>query len=266
MNASFLIQLSLLGALAAYIASAGQIVLRQAQSARSQLGVFLALIAVTLHLVYVGGSVAERGGLSGSFVEMFAVTALIVVLVAVTAARDIPGLLVPLNIVAAIALAIALLFNSDAPLENISPALSAHIAASLIAYGVLCTAAITSIVLWLGDRSLRGQSKQGWLQSLPPLQRIESLMFYLITIGWVLLTVGIAIGIFGIENFFGQHLAHKTVFSIISWLLFGSLILGRQMQGWRGLMAIRWTLVAFALLAVAFFGSKFVLDIILNRV
>lgn len=264
MNPTILIQLSLLGALAAYVASASQIAFKR--SGKSSAWIILVYLAVLLHFAHAGIEIASRGSLNASFFEMFSVTALIVVLVALTAARDIPELFVPLNSVAALALLGTLLINREAPIADISNVLSAHIALSLIAYGVLCTAAITSVLLWLGDRSLRGQTKQRWLQSLPPLQRIESLMFHLISVGWILLTAGLVVGILGIDNFFAQHLAHKTVFSIISWLMFGGLLIGRQLQGWRGRIAIRWTLLSFCLLAVAFLGSKFVLDVILGRV
>lgn len=266
MNTTIIMQISLIGAIAAYFASAGQIVLHKAQSTNARLGIALAVTAVLLHVAYISISLVERGNLNGSFVEMFSVTALIVVLVALISARDIPSLFVPLNTIAAIALLSTLLFRGQyTPISAISPALSAHIALSLVAYGVLCTAALTAVIFWFADRGIRKRSDQVWLNALPPLQRIESLMFGLISVGWVLLTIGITIGVFGIDDFFAQQLAHKAVFSIISWLLFAALLLGRQFKGWRGSIAVRWTLVAFSLLAVAFLGSKFVLDVILGR-
>ncbi len=266
MNAYLITHLSLLGAILAYITSTGQIILQRTQKLGSRTGIAFAGISASLHLAYVVLLILERGSLSGSFVEMFSLTSLIVVLAALTTARDIPSLFVPLNIVSIIALICSFFFNHSAPLDTSSHALSAHIAASLVAYGVLCIAAITAVILWFADNSLRQHSQKAWLDSLPPLQRLESLMFYLITVGWVILTVGIAIGIFGIDQFFAQNLAHKTAFSLISWLLFGGLIIGRQIKGLRGTLAINWALIAFILLAVAFLGSRFVLDVVLHRV
>jgi ABC-type uncharacterized transport system permease subunit len=72
-------------------------------------------------------------------------------------------------------------------------------------------------------------------------------------------------GILFVQDFFAQHLLHKTVLSVLSWLAFGALLLGRWRQGWRGATAVRWTLAAMALLVLAFFGSKFVLELVLLR-
>jgi ABC-type uncharacterized transport system permease subunit len=68
-----------------------------------------------------------------------------------------------------------------------------------------------------------------------------------------------------VQNLFAQHLVHKTVLSVLSWLAFGALLLGRWRSGWRGALAVRWTLVAMGLLVLAFFGSQFVLELVLRR-
>ena len=68
-----------------------------------------------------------------------------------------------------------------------------------------------------------------------------------------------------VENLFAQHLVHKTVLSLLSWLAFGALLVGRWRYGWRGAKAVRWTLAAMVLLLLAFFGSKFVMELVLDR-
>jgi ABC-type uncharacterized transport system permease subunit len=68
-----------------------------------------------------------------------------------------------------------------------------------------------------------------------------------------------------VDDFFAQRLLHKTVLSVLSWLAFGALLIGRWRHGWRGATAVRWTLAAMALLVLAFFGSKFVLELVLQR-
>jgi ABC-type uncharacterized transport system permease subunit len=64
---------------------------------------------------------------------------------------------------------------------------------------------------------------------------------------------------------FAQHLVHKTVLSVVAWLVFGGLLLGRRFWGWRGRKAIAWTLSGFAILILAYFGSKLVLELILHK-
>ena len=72
-------------------------------------------------------------------------------------------------------------------------------------------------------------------------------------------------GVLFVDNLLAQHLVHKTVLSVLSWLAFGALLLGRWRRGWRGATAVRWTLAAMVLLVLAFFGSKFVLELLLQR-
>jgi len=70
-------------------------------------------------------------------------------------------------------------------------------------------------------------------------------------------------GVIFIEDLFAQHLSHKTAFSIISWALYAILLFGRHVLGWRGKIAIRWIIAGFAMLMLAYFGSKFVLEFVL---
>ena len=120
--------------------------------------------------------------------------------------------------------------------------------------------------LWAQDRALRRREFHGWLRALPPLTELESLLFRTIAVGFALLTATLLTGVLFVENLFAQHLVHKTVLSVLSWLAFGALLLGRWRWGWRGAIAVRWTLGAMVLLMLAFFGSQFVLEMVLKRV
>ena len=120
-------------------------------------------------------------------------------------------------------------------------------------------------IVQVNDYSLRERSDSIWLRQLPPLQTIETLLFQFITIGWLILTIALVSGGIYIEDFFSQHLAHKTILSLLSWLLFGLLLLGRHRYGWRGSLAVKWTITAFITLVLAYFGTHFVLEIILKR-
>ena len=113
---------------------------------------------------------------------------------------------------------------------------------------------------------MRRRELHRWLRALPPLTELESLLFRTIAVGFVLLTATLLTGVLFVEDLLAQHLIHKTVLSVLSWLAFGALLLGRWRYGWRGATAVRWTLAAMALLLLAFFGSKFVLELMLDRV
>jgi ABC-type uncharacterized transport system permease subunit len=90
-------------------------------------------------------------------------------------------------------------------------------------------------------------------------------MFRLIGAGFVLLTLALLTGFIFVTNLFEQHLFHKTVLSLAAWVLFGILLIGRTRYGWRGRAAVRWALSGFAMLTLAYFGSKFVLETVLGK-
>ena len=143
--------------------------------------------------------------------------------------------------------------------------LQLHAWCALLAYATLGIAAVLALLLWAQDRALRRREFHGWLRALPPLTELESLLFRTIAVGFALLTATLLTGVLFVENLLAQHLVHKTVLSVLSWLAFGALLLGRWRRGWRGRTAVRWTLGAMALLMLAFFGSQFVLEMVLKR-
>lgn len=144
--------------------------------------------------------------------------------------------------------------------------LQLHAWCALLAYATLAVAAVLAILLLLQERAMRRREFHGWLRALPPLTELESLLFRTIGAGFVLLTATLLSGVLFVEDLLAQHLLHKTVLSVLSWLAFGALLLGRWRHGWRGTVAVRWTLVAMALLVMAFFGTKFVLEMLLGRI
>ena len=140
-----------------------------------------------------------------------------------------------------------------------------HAWLALLAYATLAIAAVLAVFLWLQERALRRREFHRWLRALPPLTELETLLFRTIMAGFVLLGAVLLTGVLFVDDLLAQHLVHKTVLSVMSWLAFGALLVGRWRLGWRGATAVRWTLVAMALLLLAFFGSKFVLELVLAR-
>jgi ABC-type uncharacterized transport system permease subunit len=117
----------------------------------------------------------------------------------------------------------------------------------------------------------RGGASSGWLagalDQLPALLTMEKLLFRVIWIGFILLSLTVLSGVVFSEQLFGRALRfdHKSVFALLSWLLFAALLAGRRYQGWRGKTALRFTLAGFATLALAYVGSRFVLEVVLHR-
>ena len=154
--------------------------------------------------------------------------------------------------------------HGHAPSPPLDWRLQLHAWLALLAYATLAIAALLASMLWLQERALRRREFHAWLRTLPPLTQLETLLFRTITVGFALLTLTLLTGVLFVEDFLSQHLVHKTVLSVLSWLVFGGLLLGRWRYGWRGIRAVHWTLTAMALLLLAFFGSKFVLELVLR--
>ncbi len=138
--------------------------------------------------------------------------------------------------------------------------LSAHILLSMAAAALLFAAAVTALLLVFLERRLRSRRLADLPAALPPLDTLERVMFRLIGAGFAFLTLALFTGFVFVTNLFTQLLLQKTVLSLVAWLLFGILLIGRVRFGWRGRSAVQWTLSGFAVLAVAYFGSKFVLE------
>lgn len=142
--------------------------------------------------------------------------------------------------------------------------LISHIVLSIIAYSLITVAALQALMLGIQESLLRKHQFTGLFSYFPPLQTMESLLFNMISIGFVLLSASIVSGFYFFDDMFEQHLAHKTFFSITAWGVFLVLIIGHYHQGWRGKTAVRWTIAGFLALMLAYFGSKLVLEIILS--
>jgi len=143
--------------------------------------------------------------------------------------------------------------------------ITAHIISSVIAFGVLSIAGVYAVFVALIDHLLRSHSLNKLVQTLPALDTLEGLLFHLIKAGFAVLTFSLVTGLVFVTDLFGQHLAHKTLLSIFAWIIFALLLWGRWKKGWRGRVAVRMTLAGIALLLLSYFGSKLVLEVILDR-
>jgi ABC-type uncharacterized transport system permease subunit len=141
-----------------------------------------------------------------------------------------------------------------------------HLALAMVAYGLFTIALLHAALMALVERRLH-QREASFAGSLPPLLTLEHLLFRVICAAFVFLTLTLATGIAFSETLFGRAMRfeHKTVFAVLSWATFGLLLSGRRLYGWRGRTALRWTLSGFILLVLAYVGSRFVLEVLLQR-
>ncbi|MFT7286667.1 MAG: ABC-type uncharacterized transport system permease subunit [Halieaceae bacterium] len=253
-----------------YLAAAG-LQLAGAVQSRTMLSrsvIVLACFALCCHGVLTWYNLFGETGANFGFFRIFSLIFLAVnsaCLIAL-AWRPLQNLLIVLFPLSAVAVLIATLGPDTAAAQHgLRLGVVVHIGSSVMAYAVLTLAAIQAALLAAQDAQLKRRQMGGLLGALPPLQLMESMLFELIWVGVAALTLSIATGMIFMENIFAQHLVHKTVLSIVAWILFSVLLWGRHQLGWRSQTAVRLTVSGFTLLMLAFLGSKLVLELVLNR-
>lgn len=255
-------------ALLVYALATATLILRLARERSSPVDRPLGFLATLLHFAVLALHSEQAGGVDLRFFSALSLTGM-----GVAAVYRIAGLkrpIEPLGVVvypiAALTLGLQLLLGGPPLPRPAEWQILLHAALALVAFSVLAYAALVAVVLDLQDRALRRRRLRPWLMLLPPLTLTEALLFRLIGTGFALLTLALLSGALFVRDLLGQHLAHKTVFSALAWLVFGALLYGRIRFGWRGRLSVRLVLAGMLLLLLGFFGSKFVLELLLRRV
>ncbi len=150
-------------------------------------------------------------------------------------------------------------------LQGAPPSLWAHLTIAILAFGFLCIAAVQATLLFLQEKQLQSANPGGFFPALPAIQTMEQNMVQLTILGVALLTINLVTGLLSSWQVHGKtiELNHHILLSILAWFGFTTLLIGRKMFGWRGQIAAKWTLFAFFLLLLAYFGTRIVTSIIL---
>jgi ABC-type uncharacterized transport system permease subunit len=227
----------------------------------------IGLAAVAGHLALLVGSVFMPEALNLGFFNVVSLTAWLVAALLLVSALGQP--VENLGIVILPLAGLAVIAQTATPanptlISRSALGLEVHILLSIASYSLLTIAAVQALLLAVQDRHLRNRRPGGFIRALPPLETMESLLFRLIKVGFAFLSASLASGAMFVSDLFAQHLVHKTTLSIAAWAVFAMLLWGRFHFGWRGRTAIRWTIGGFLMLALAYFGSKLVQELILR--
>jgi len=224
-----------------------------------------AIVAMLLQAAALNALIIQPQGLNLGFFAAFSLIAWLISIQILLSSvyRRIESLGIIVFPISGIASVIASLHLSDHLISITNNAMRGHIMISVIAYSLITLGACQAGLLAYQDRSIRQHHPGGFIRFLPPLHDMETLLFQFLGFGFICLSASLLSGFIYLEDIFAQHLVHKTVLSIIGWIILGILLFGRYKFGWRGKIAINWTLSAFAFLMLAFFGSKLVLEFIL---
>lgn len=241
----------------------------------STMGVAVSIwIVAALHAATLALQTFDDAGLVFGFAAAASATLWIAALVyslesLVEPIRSVPLLLFP---AAAVACAASVAFPGRVVANAGGPLFALHFLLALASYGVLLVAAVQALLSLAADRALHDLGRRGERAGLltaylPPLLSMERLLFRLIYLGFALLTLTLFSGIAFHERIFGTTLRfdHKTVFALVSWIIFAGLIVGRWRYGWRGRLALKYVLAGFVALLLSYIGTQFVLEVVLRR-
>ncbi|MFY8273127.1 cytochrome C assembly family protein [Pseudoalteromonas sp. SSDWG2] len=232
--------------------------------------VILSTLAILLHMVLLVNSVFTHQGQDVSFVNVSLLTCWVIVLSVTAVSLKFPAtLLLPVVYGFAALLLLASLFMPHHVVVqdiNLEVGLVAHISLSLLAYCVLIIATLYAVQFYFIDKRLKQKDLAIVYSHLPPLMVVERQLYQLVTVGTALLSIAIITGFIFVEAMVSKEYAHKTILSIIAWAVFAAVVFGRHLQGWRGKSSVVTIMVGAGILTLAYFGSRFVQEVILQRI
>ena len=229
--------------------------------------VIFAVTAILLHGQSLGAEIFRVEGLSLSMSGAVSLIGLQLAVIGLIGAVDpmLRGMSAGLLLLAAFASATTAITPVAEPGAVLAWQLQAHILISMFAYGLLSVGAIIAIYALAQDRRLRTGKLSGANHLFAPLETTERMLFGVTSTGFAGLLLAVVSGFAFVDDLFAQHLVHKTALSLLALALFGILLGGRLFAGWRGKQAVYLYLWGFAMLCLAYFGSRFILEQILGR-
>ena len=254
-----------------YIFASGIIItgMFQAQGPNKLLAISSVVIAMSLHIMLLKGSIFNPSEV-GQNMSMLNVASLVGWLISVTmllASLKLPNnILLPVvySFTGFIVLLSGLIPSAHVIQINVQPNLLIHISLALFAYACLAIASLYAVQLSYISFRLKEKNASLLHSSLPPLLAVENILFKLLLVGTILLTLSLVSGFMFLDNMFAKEQAHKTVLSLLAWGLYSIILMGHSAFGWRGKPIIWSTITGGILLTLAYFGSRFVREVILN--
>ena len=226
-----------------------------------------AIIGLTAHSAAVLAEIYSEGMLSFSLLNALSICVwmIIAVVVVSSSSKPLQNLFPFFMPFGAILLLVGIFTPQSTLLKTYPPGMVIHIFLALLAYSVMVIATVQALLVSFQNHQLHNhQLKNPISELLPPLQSMERLLFEWVLVGFLLLTLAILTGALYVENFFAQHLIHKAVLTIVAWGFFFYVLIAHYFLGVRGSKASRLIYVGFSFLIVAFVGSKFVLEYLLQ--
>ena len=223
-------------------------------------------VAIALHGLSLVSRFAQEAhaghGIRFGFAPVLSLTAWLVLAVHYAESRLVPisGPRRVFALIGAASVLLAIVFPGEVVVVSYSGYAPVHWALGIAAYGLFGVAVVHAVLLDRAERQMRQRGGSGTMGL--PLLSLERLTFNFVEAGFVVLTLAILLGLFSLGHWSWDH---KTVLSLASWATFAALIVGRRTRGWRGRQATRWVYAGAVLMLLAYVGSRFVFEIVLQR-
>lgn len=249
------------------IVALGYLVPALALGGRDRAARLVVLVTWVLHAALLAISLAGESPRFG-FATALSVTAWLVAAVYAVETQFYPQLQIrwALGALGSAAVVMAQVFPGGPLNANASAWLPLHLALGIGCYGLFAAAVAHGWFMGRAEERIRMAADP---HSGLPLLTIERLTFRFVAAGFVLLTATLVLAFGFSESLYGPGATwrwdHKTVFSVLSWITFAVLLLGRWRFGWRGRRAVRVLYAGSGLLFLAYVGSRFVLEVVLGR-
>lgn len=239
----------------------------QQQGANKLITVITACIAMVLHGYILKSSILLGPGQNLSLLNVASVVGWLISITMLLASFRVPNtILLPVvyGFTAVLVFISQVMPSAHVVQMSVPPSLLIHISLALFAYACLGIAFLYALQLLYINYKLKEKNASLLHSSLPPLMAVEYILFKLLLLGTILLTLSLVSGFIFLDNMFGQEQAHKTVLSLLAWIIYSVIVIGHAKFGWRGKPVITSTIVGSVLLTLAYFGSRFVRDVLIN--
>lgn len=252
-----------------YIAAAAVVGTRlfHQQGPNPKLTAIPAFLALALHLYLLSTGILLEPGQNMSMINVASLIAWLITLTMTLASFSLPTAILMPVVFGFSAIVVALetfIPNSHIMQIEMRPALLTHITLALVAYGCLMITVLYGLQLSFINERLKEKKASILHSAFPPLMTVENIFFKLLLTGTVLLTLSLLSGFVFLEDMFAKEQAHKTVLSCVAWIVFCVTAIGHARWGWRGKPVISATIVGAVLLTLAYFGSRFVREVIIS--
>lgn len=220
--------------------------------------------AMILHALILSHQILGDGSLNIGALKALSLTAFIMLIIATPYLQRYINTLVVLTIFAALALFLSA-FESENSVQTPNTLLGLHIVTSMVAYSLLLLASVQAVLVYLRDRALKGHTLF-LVDRLPPILRMERLLFRLLGIGFALLTISILTSFAFLDLWFTRQFIHKTVLTGLAWLLYGGILASHYFFGIRGRLAAKFVVITSIVLLLGITGTRLIQELIFHRV